>query len=248
MLWRRILCIVVLGLFSGELVSCELAISSLINACRPSDPSNCVKDIVNGLKPYLKDGVPALQIPPLEPFALKDLEYNQTGRVTIYMKGNNVFLNGVTNFELLEVRFDPGTNILQMQFFFPRLDLTANYEMTGRIYFMSFRGNDRLEGTCTNIEANISTKLNYIQDQTTGVVYWRLDDTRVALNIGHANMRINNIKPKVISFTVNNLLKLRWKTLVQNAMPQLEQNIALLIDNIVNTILFKFSKNELLLD
>ncbi|CAL7939395.1 unnamed protein product [Xylocopa violacea] len=247
MLWQRtIICIVVLGLFSGELVSSEFDIPSLTDACRPSDPSNCLKGIVNGLKPYLKNGVPSLQIPPLEPLPLEDLEYDQTGAITIHMKCNNVFLNGATNFELTEARFDPKTNVLEIQLFFPRLDVMANYKMTGSIYLMSFRGNDRIEGTYTNIRITVSSKLNSLQDPTTGVLYWRLEDIRVALNIGDATMRINNIQPRIMSITVNNLLRLRWKTLVQKAIPQLEQNVAALIDNIANMILLRFSENELL--
>lgn len=71
-----------------------------LKICRRSDPhlSDCIKQSINSLKPYLRNGIQALRIPPCEPFHLSEIEINQaSGPIYVHAKYSNVSIFGGTN-------------------------------------------------------------------------------------------------------------------------------------------------------
>lgn len=76
--------------------------------CHQSDPylSDCIKQSVNSLKPYLRKGIPALGIPTCEPLHLDEIEIDQSsGPIYIRAIYNNVSIFGGTNFVAKSIRW-----------------------------------------------------------------------------------------------------------------------------------------------
>lgn len=84
-----------------------LFLASFLKICHRSDPNlnECVKRSVESLKPYLKTGIPALQIPPCEPLRVPQIEISQTaGPISVKSTYTNIEIQGGTNFILKTVK------------------------------------------------------------------------------------------------------------------------------------------------
>lgn len=82
--------------------------ASYLKVCHRSDPrlNDCIKQSVNSLKPYLKNGIPALHVPPCEPFHIKEIEINQaSGPISMHAKYSNVSIFGGTSIVPKSIRY-----------------------------------------------------------------------------------------------------------------------------------------------
>ena len=93
-----------------KLIPCNfiiLSLASFLKICHQSDPylSDCIKQSVNSLKPYLRKGIPALGIPKCEPLHLDEIEIDQSsGPIYIRAIYNNVSIFGGTDFVPKSIR------------------------------------------------------------------------------------------------------------------------------------------------
>ena len=82
--------------------------ATFLRICHRSDPylNDCIKRSVESLRPYLKTGIPALNIPPCEPLNVPEIELSQAaGPVTIRSAYSNIRVWGGTDFILKSVKW-----------------------------------------------------------------------------------------------------------------------------------------------
>lgn len=78
-----------------------------IHVCKANDPdiANCIIQSVNGIREHLKDGIPELDVPPLEPLLLDEIKLRR-GPQTAQIDANitNIEVWGPTTFKILELK------------------------------------------------------------------------------------------------------------------------------------------------
>lgn len=83
------------------------SLAPFLKICHRNDPNlnECVKQSVNSLRPYLKTGIPELQIPPCEPLQVPQIEISQAvGPISIRSIYTDIEVQGGTNFILKSVK------------------------------------------------------------------------------------------------------------------------------------------------
>lgn len=86
-----------------------LILAEYIQPCSRSDPqlNQCIKNSFNHLKPYLKNGLPELGVPVLEPLHISEMRMeNDAGAVRIKALFSNINVKGASNYTIREVRSD----------------------------------------------------------------------------------------------------------------------------------------------
>lgn len=78
-----------------------------IQVCKSTEPNlaECITNSVNALRPYLKKGIPELDVPPLEPLLLDEVKL-RSGPTQAKLNANitNVKVWGPSDFKILELK------------------------------------------------------------------------------------------------------------------------------------------------
>lgn len=86
----------------------SFSLAPFLKICHRNDPNlnECVKRSIDLLRPYLKAGVPAFQIPPCEPLRVPRIEISQSsGPVSIRSTFTDIEVQGGTSFILKSVKY-----------------------------------------------------------------------------------------------------------------------------------------------
>ncbi|XP_031842157.1 protein takeout [Nomia melanderi] len=229
----------------------SLEIPPYLKICHRSDPNlnECVKQSVNLLKPYLKDGIEALRIPPCEPLHLSKIEINQSsGPIYIHATYTNISIFDGTNIVPKGIKVDLDKNRMRLKFHIPRLRMIANYNLNGRIMLLPIVGNGIGHGNFTDIDAIITLQMERYRNRETGQNHQRVGDIYVDFEMDHASMHLDNLfdGDQTLSAAMNLFLNDNWRTVVAEIKPKLEEKIGELIKDFTNTIFSEFPEDVLL--
>ncbi|KOC69868.1 Protein takeout, partial [Habropoda laboriosa] len=224
---------------------------SFLKICHRSDPhlGECIKESVNSLKPYLKNGIQVLGIPSCEPFRLEEIDIDQSsGPIYIRAKYNNVSIFGGSNIIPKSIKVDFDKNRIRLKLYIPRLEMIANYSLNGRIMLLPIRGNGLGRGNFTDIDAIVTLQLQRYSNERTGLVHQRVEDIYVDFNIGHATVHLDNLfdGDETLSAAMNLFLNDNWKTVIAEIRPKLEETIADIVKNFADSIFTVFPEDVLL--
>ncbi|XP_012263654.3 protein takeout-like [Athalia rosae] len=236
--------IVALVLF-GQLpdVESNADIPDFLKICRRSDPklNECVRDSVESLKPYLKNGIPSLDIPPCEPLHVPQVEIKQgAGPVSIKSTYNDIEVRGATDFLLKSVKIDLDKERTRLKLFLPRLEMTSAYTMEGKILMLPIAGEGKAWGNYTDINAVVTTQgEKYEMNKET---YFRVTDFYVDFNVGHASIHLDNLfnGDETLADAMNLFLNDNWQTVAAEIKPALEDTVAELFKDFANRIYSKY--------
>ncbi|XP_033333421.1 protein takeout [Megalopta genalis] len=228
-----------------------LEIPSYLKICHRTDPNinDCVKENIIVLKPYLKDGIEALRIPPCEPLRLSEIEIDQSsGPIYIHAKYTNISIYEGTNIVPKNVKVDVDKNRMRLKFHIPRLSMIANYNLNGRIMMLPITGNGVGHGNFTDIDAIITLQMQRYRNQATGLIHQRVGDIYVDFEMDHASMHLDNLfdGDQTLSGAMNLFLNENWRSVVAEVKPKLEEKIGELIKNFTDTIFSEFPEDVLL--
>ncbi|CAL7939394.1 unnamed protein product [Xylocopa violacea] len=225
-------------------------IPSFMKICHRSDPflNECIKQSAIALKPYLRNGIPALRIPACEPLCLQEIEIDQTsGPIYIRAMYSNVSIFGGTNFIPKSIRFDLEKNRIRLKVYLPRLEMVSNYNLDGKIMMLPITGDGIAHGNFTDIDAIVTLQFKRYRDEI-GLIHQMVDDIYVDFEIGHATVHLDNLfdGDETLSAAMNLFLNDNWSTVIAEVRPKLEEIIAELIRNFANTIFSIFPEDVLL--
>ncbi|EZA49853.1 Protein takeout [Ooceraea biroi] len=228
-----------------------LCLASFLKICHRNDPNlnECVKRSVDSLKPYLKVGIPTLQIPSCEPLRVPHIEVSQAaGPISIKSTYSDIEIQGGTNVILKSINVDVNNDRVGLKLFFPRLEMTAHYNMNGKILLLSITGNGLARGNWTDIDVIATIQSERYQSQKTGEIHYRVTDIYVDLDVGYASIHLDNLfnGDKILSDAMNLFLNNNWDTVAAEMKPALEQTISELFKTFSNKIYSKYSIDTLL--
>lgn len=93
---------------------------------------------MEGLRDKLREGMPELDVPPLEPLFLKGLPLSDTE--TFRAHADNVTVWGLTNFEVIKFHDDFDKMKLDIEVRFKKIELDADYDINAKI-LVPIKGN-----------------------------------------------------------------------------------------------------------
>jgi hypothetical protein len=102
------------------------------------------------LKQFMKTGVPEVDLPPLDPMKLDNVEFHLAGAVVTF---KNVTAQGLSNHQTKNVRYDKATRYALSTFMCPSIfPIFRTIEMTMAIPKLSTNGHYSLQGKVLNVD------------------------------------------------------------------------------------------------
>ncbi|XP_050309722.1 protein takeout-like [Anthonomus grandis grandis] len=216
---------------------------SFINICHKSDPNikQCLINSIESLRPFLANGIEELGIPSCEPLVISEVLIDQgNGPVSVKSTYKNIKVFGPSEFLLRNVKINLDKDRFKIKLFIPKLNISTDYTMDGKILMMPISGSGASTGNYSNVEAIMTMKAKKIQkDEET---YYNIEDCYVDFNIGHAELHFDNLfnGNEELGASMNLFLNDNWKSVVNEIKPVLEDRIAGIFKKFANKIFHKY--------
>ncbi|KAF7282496.1 hypothetical protein GWI33_002600 [Rhynchophorus ferrugineus] len=222
------LLIFVLGCLGCGLVDAN--IPSYIKLCKRTDPnvSQCLRESIEYLRPKLKEGIPELNVPSLEPLPLNEIRLNSgPNQARINANISNLLVHGPTTFKINDLKADLKRTRFLTQFTIPTLYFEGNYELDMNVLFIKYQGRGPINGTFTNYVFNCLMKA----DKT-----------------GKSQLFLGNLfsdNGEVLARASQDLIEQNTDVLIDEIKPTLEQGLAEKFTKIANSIMDRYPYDEL---
>lgn len=102
---------------------------------------------IKKIQPHLRHGIPALKIPPMEPFRVSHSEINTNGLTVTY---NNITIHHLTEFILKDIRVDLNSLKMFIAVEFPYIQLLADHITRGKFLGLEIYGSGTTIGNYSN--------------------------------------------------------------------------------------------------
>ncbi|XP_022919100.2 protein takeout-like [Onthophagus taurus] len=242
-------CFVVLVLIFGFIVNqTKSEIPSYIHVCKASDPevSKCILNSVNLLKPQLKQGIPELDVPPLEPLRLDEIKLRR-GPTTTRVSANitDITVLGASDFEILDLKADLIKNIFYFKVNLPYLYFRGNYDLDMQILLIKLTGNGPIKGNLSNYEFEAVMKGDRIEKE--GKEYEHFDKMKIKIKMGETKLSLENLfsHDHLLGKISNDIVTENADLFLNEIRPNLEGSLAEKFTEIANKITLRFTYQEL---
>ncbi|KAB0794286.1 hypothetical protein PPYR_11125 [Photinus pyralis] len=222
--------------------------ASYIKVCHRDDPklSNCINDSITILKPYLKKGIPELDVPPLEPLLLDAVDLKSGNDATrIEATLSNLEIWGPTSFIILELKPNLNKNVFKFKVLLPELNVVGRYKADARVLFFNLKGEGPAFINITNYKFECKLKGNKISKG--GEEFLEFEKMRLKIEVGTSSIRLENLfnGDPVLGKATSDVVNENSNLFISEILPNLQQALSEKFTNIANKITLRFTHKEL---
>ncbi|XP_044750396.1 uncharacterized protein LOC123310800 [Coccinella septempunctata] len=223
-------------------------IPDYIKICKSTEPNmaQCITDSVNALRPYLKAGIPELDVPPLEPLFLDEIKL-RSGPNAAKLDANftNVKVWGPSDFKILEMK----PNVAKKRFAFkvtvPQVYFEGDYDIDMHILLLKYKGKGPVSGNFTDYFFDCIMKGRTMMIE--GKDYLKFDKMRCKLQFGKSSIKLANLfkEDPVLARATDDVIEENTELFLAEIKPILEDALAEKFTDIANKLTLKFTYQEL---
>ncbi|XP_050548947.1 uncharacterized protein LOC126910428 [Daktulosphaira vitifoliae] len=213
-----------------------------VKQCIRNDPKlvDCIIQALNHIKPYLKQGIKEIELPPVEPFKLDSLSLALTGGTNGYkITLKDIDAYGASDFIIQKI-IAHSNSPFEGKIKIPRMTLDAKYLSSGVLLVIPATGNGTFHADLDDIWVNIKGNISNYKKKSKE--YYRLDNLDIELDIKKSHMKVSNINNnRIIGEATNLFLAENSQEVIQVMMPQLRPKLTDIIIRIINQLLSNVS-------
>ncbi|KAL7294608.1 hypothetical protein TKK_0011914 [Trichogramma kaykai] len=210
-----------------------------VKQCSKSDPNlkPCLLDALDHLRPYLRDGIPDIDLPAVEPFRMDELKLSLTGGPNGYtVRLRELYVRGASNYTVEDIKLgSPFEAIIRM----PALILDAQYSSSGILIILPASGNGTFHARFGNARALVRGLVSTHQRENNNKTYLRVDTLDVKLSVKDVHMRVSKIfnNNRILTEATNLFLRENGQEVLKVMEPQLKRKLSTVFIGIVNQLL-----------
>jgi hypothetical protein len=217
---------------------CLSDISQYFKSCRINDPNVnvCVKNQLNGLRQYFHTGIPELNLQPIEPLLVQQLNIdNDNGNFRLNGKYKNIVIKGASGIYITDVRTDLKNLRIDAKLTIPKLEARGNFDVQGQAILLPIvaKGNFALELTGVTAIAKFFAKEVYRNN----VAYLQIDRFYIDYSVKGAKIKISDQFSPQITEIINTFLNQNAILLVQETRASTAKAIAPIFRNLLQNVL-----------
>ncbi|XP_035430620.1 circadian clock-controlled protein daywake [Spodoptera frugiperda] len=220
-------------------------------SCKRSDPQieKCVLDGLEAMRPRLREGIPDVNIPALEPFTVPTLKLDRTApNLRLKATVKNAKAYGGSDFKIEKLKLNLNNKYAgELKLTLPRLMVVANYDVKGsRLLVLDINGKGRLRGNFTGITVLAKGIAKPISRD--GAEYLQVDKIVSKVRINHAHIAIDDSERPQAAASAVSFFNASPNVVLDILNPLIEETAAAVIKAFVNKVLGSIPINEVLTD
>ncbi|XP_049857337.1 protein takeout-like [Schistocerca gregaria] len=226
--------LLLLLLCAAHLTRC-LDLPQYIKACSEKDPNMSECALKNGRAaiPYLVKGDPSIKLLPQDPLEVTEIVVDEKG---LKFTMRDVVIRGEAKGGLQDARSFPSERRLELDVWFPVLDMSFKYNVSGRVLVLPLDGAGT--GTMKLENVTINYKINYEPYRKGDTDYIKATVAQSRGEIGHMALNLQNLfnGDKFLGDNTNKVLNENWEVLVGDVGPAMFESFRAVAQNVVDTI------------
>ncbi|XP_048513988.1 circadian clock-controlled protein daywake-like isoform X3 [Athalia rosae] len=235
-------------LFAGSAIA---VLPPYIVACKKNEPkfNECIFNTIEGLREKLIPGIPELEVPPLEPFELKNIRLLR-GPVGARLDVNltNIEVKGPSSFKVHNLKSNLKDNTFTFKLTFDELSFKGKYQMDATVLLLRLSGKGDISGNFTGYSSDVILRGEKVLRE--GVEYLNFERMKLNIKIGVAKVHLTDLfgGDPVLGTATNEVLNANSALFLEEIKPVLESSLADLFTEIANKITRSFTYKELFPD
>ncbi|XP_018321084.1 circadian clock-controlled protein-like [Agrilus planipennis] len=234
-----------LMLISFETSTSSAKLPSYFRICR-HDPNiaGCIENFLITLKPKLKEGIPELHVPPMEPLDLGEINLQTTDNHGM-LNFTNLKVWGCSDYTIKNVMVDLSRHIFKYNLKLPRLYFEGNYDMDMRLLAFELKDSGFMKGNLSNYRGNCllhGKKIN-----RNGNDYLTFNKIQISIELGTSEVQLDSSLKRnlLISKAIDELVVNNVDKVIEDMKPAIERALAEKFLRIANVISRNLPYNEL---
>lgn len=219
-----------------------------IKICQRNDPNvdKCIINSIEELRPKMKEGIPELDVPGIEPLSLGQIGLArgpQGAKLTAVV--NDVKVRGPSDFIIEELKSDLDKNRFDFKLLLPRLDFAGKYKMDIQVLLLRLQGRGNITGSFKDYACNVTMRGH--KEKRGDDEYLNFEPMKVKLRVGESSIYLTNLfdGDPVLGPATNRVINENSQVFIQEISPVLEKSLADLFTEMANKITSKFTYKEL---
>ncbi|XP_059054778.1 protein takeout [Achroia grisella] len=219
--------------------------------CRQRDTklNDCLKSAVPDAIRKMKDGIPSLSVPPMEPLKVSAINIDSgAGPVVITQNYKNIKLYGLTDTKLTTYKADLKHHRLRTDSLTPKMEFIADYVMKGRILVLPIQG----KGVANITMLNLVVKHDLVGEPVTrnGTTYMHMRDYRVKFIPQRVLLHFSNLfnGDKRLGDQMNSFLNENSELVFNELKESYEKSLSSVFQDVTNKIFDKVPMNKIFLE
>ncbi|GFG36375.1 hypothetical protein Cfor_06094 [Coptotermes formosanus] len=196
---------------------------------------------------FICAGIPKINVPPIEPFVLPALEINRDlDAIKIRAFIQNAVAYGGSGFVINSLKTDIDKLALELSINLPRIDVTAEYDVDGRVLVAPIKSSGVFKGNFTDVHVEAKGDGKVITKE--GVEYLQVNKIQTKIQVGDSGVKISDKDDKrgLLNESTVQFYNQNKKQILNIILPIVQETAEELITQIGNRILGTFPLSELL--
>ncbi|XP_074114664.1 uncharacterized protein LOC141537529 [Cotesia typhae] len=228
------------------LVSAE--VPSYIPVCGRRNPNlnECIKNSVEKLRPKLREGIPELDVPPIDPLILN--ERLVVADTPDFKSGaTNIKLYDAGSFEIRSLTVDFENKKVDINLFFRRMRSTGDYDVKAKI-IVPVEATGPVENDASNIESNSTVMYKLVKTKKGQQVFFTSAITKLKIGDYKTKFVGNSETTTALSDAINSVVNGNKAEIIAAITPHIERAMSRKQLEIANQICKYFTFEELFPD
>ncbi|KAF5303507.1 hypothetical protein FQR65_LT08206 [Abscondita terminalis] len=228
-------------------VLCKLP--DYIQVCQRTDANidQCIQKSIEHLKPFLKVGIPELNVPPLELLSLNStLHFNVgSGDAQILTNLTNLVVYGAENFQLNQLWSDIEKNSFRYNVTIPRVNMHGIYQIDTKLLFLKIQGEGNFSVQVENY--NFECVMSGHKVKIENIEHLKFDKLPCEIQFGQASIQLDNLfgGNQVLGTAVNDVVNENVDIFFKEVKPKIVEAIENVFLKTANRITLTFNYDDL---
>ncbi|XP_055633724.1 uncharacterized protein LOC129774053 [Toxorhynchites rutilus septentrionalis] len=227
---------------------CEMDLPEYLHVCHRDDPklTECMKQSIETLRPYLARGIPELDIPSIEPINLGDLIVAESvpGQ-GISITAKDIKAYGPSNFRLKKLSVVEYGKVYSFELELPHLYVEGRYVVDGRIILLPVKGAGKFTGNFTQGVGNVRIKGD--RKVINGKNHLSLAKLDIKIRVGDGKIKLENLfgGDRTLGEIINQTINQNFSLISHELIPLIEKALQRIFKRTGNKILERFPEEVL---
>ncbi|EFA03576.1 protein takeout-like [Tribolium castaneum] len=206
--------------------------------CYRDDPdlNQCLLNATEQVRPFLQKGVPELNVPPISPFYVPEVNL-QLGTDSISYKSSltNVTVTGLDTYKFTKFDFDVKKLLFTGAVTMGKINIKGNYSIKGKILTVPIEGKGQLDTTVVSSNGSLVQQAKLVTRR--GKTYLESEKTKIHIDVGEVQSKMDGLFDgnEVLAKAADNVIKENLQEIVEEVKPAVEE----VFTQIMEGILFK---------
>uniref|UniRef100_A0A182PKI0 Uncharacterized protein n=1 Tax=Anopheles epiroticus TaxID=199890 RepID=A0A182PKI0_9DIPT len=214
-----------------------------LHVCHREDPklTECMKESIETLRPYLARGIPELDIPSIDPILLGDLIVAESvpGQ-GVSISAKDIKAYGPSNFKLKKLNVIEYGKIYSFELELPHLYVEGRYVVDGRILLLPVKGSGKFTGNFTQGIGSVRIKGD--RKRINGKDHLSLAKLDIKIRVSDGRVKLENLfgGDRVLGEIINETINQNFNLLSTELIPLIEKALQRIFKRTGNKILERF--------